>query len=435
MGLISKQEGEQLMQALENGTKGSEEAKGSEGRPAKAEGDGNAAPPQNSGHQLDALGPQLEKLLQLTEQATAVKGEIDERVKAGELTADAGKTAKADIDRGLEDAKRAVLQPGNNNDIHGHNITDDEILGSVANKLGAMDKNLDKLVGDRTDKDRSAAPPGLDNKIDELLSALKDLIASLKGGDSKEKGTADGRPDHAAAGSNSADKAIGDANRFYDDSAKPEASTEDKLSKLKDLIQKLVDMGLISKQEGEQLMQALENGTKGSEEAKGSEGRPAKAEGDGNAAPPQNSGHQLDALGPQLEKLLQLTEQATAVKGEIDERVKAGELTADAGKTAKADIDRGLEDAKRAVLQPGNNNDIHGHNITDDEILGSVATKLGAMDENLDKLAESDAKADAARGRLTEMGNKGQLSQDETAKGIAAINEKQTATELAVLKW
>jgi hypothetical protein len=49
-------------------------------------------------------------------------------------------------------------------------------------------------VGDRTDKDRSVLPPGLDNKLDELLSALKELIASLKGGDSKEKGTADGRP-------------------------------------------------------------------------------------------------------------------------------------------------------------------------------------------------------------------------------------------------
>jgi hypothetical protein len=42
------------------------------------------------------------------------------------------------------------------------------------------------------------------------------------------------------------------------------------------------------------------------------------------------------------------------------------------------------------------------------------------MDQNLDKLAASDGKADAARDRLTTQGNNGTISQEEASKGIAA---------------
>jgi hypothetical protein len=101
----------------------------------QAQGAGQANPTQGAqqsfGSQVDALGPQLEKLSQLTGHANEVKGEIDQRVKAGELSMDAGNAAKADIDRGLEDAKRAVLDMGNSNDVHGTKVSDDQILGSV----------------------------------------------------------------------------------------------------------------------------------------------------------------------------------------------------------------------------------------------------------------------------------------------------------------
>lgn len=297
---------------------------------------------------------------------------------------------------------------------------------------------------------RSGGTDALASKIDTLIDLLKEVLGKRNEGGEK-----------AGDKTSDADKAIADANKHYDNAGKGSSSDGlgDKVSDLKKLIQALIDKGIISQSEGEKLMQALDKGQAdevakaldgggnnggGAPQAQGA-GAPAQgggapqAQGAGQANPtqgaPQSFGAQVDALGPQLEKLSQLTGQANEVKGEIDQRVKAGELTLDAGNAAKGDIDRGLEDAKRAVLQLGDSNDVHGSKISDDQILGSVGDKLGAMDKNLDKLAASDGKADAARDRLTTQGNNGTISQEDASKGIAAINEKQTATELAVLKW
>jgi hypothetical protein len=313
---------------------------------------------------------------------------------------------------------------------------------------------------------RQGGVDALASKIDTLIDLLKEVLGKRNEG-----------ADKAGEKPNDADKAIADANKHYDNAGKGNSSDGlgDKISDLKKLIQELIDKGIISQSEGEKLMQALDKGQAnevakalegggnnggGAPQAQGG-GAPAQgggapqaqsggappaqgagsppAQGSGQANPAQGSqqsfGSQVDALGPQLEKLSQLTGQANDVKGEIDQRVKAGELSMDAGNTAKADIDRGLEDAKRAVLQMGDSNDVHGTKISDDQILGSVGDKLGAMDKNLDKLAASDVKADAARDRLTTQGNNGTIPQEEAARGIAAVNEKQTATELAVLKW
>jgi hypothetical protein len=305
---------------------------------------------------------------------------------------------------------------------------------------------------------RQGGTDALASKIDTLIDLLKEVLSKRNEGSDK-----------AGEKPNDADKAIADANKHYDNAGKGNSSDGlgDKISDLKKLIQELIDKGIISQSEGEKLMQALDKGQAnevakalegggnnggGAPQAQGA-GAPAQgggapqaqgagsppAQGSGQASPAQGSqqsfGSQVEALGPQLEKLSQLTGQANDVKGEIDQRMKAGELTTDAGNTAKADIDRGLEDAKRAVLQLGDSNDVHGTKISDDQILGSVGDKLGAMDKNLDKLAASDGKADAARDRLTTQGNNGTIAQEDASKGIAAVDEKQTATELAVLKW
>ncbi|MCU0909942.1 MAG: hypothetical protein MUE98_00935 [Rhodobacteraceae bacterium] len=279
------------------------------------------------------------------------------------------------------------------------------------------DRVVDKLQG-RPRFGGSQELQALGSKIDELINLLKSLVNDRK------DGTQNASNQNAG---NAGDKSIDDANKFYDDTASK--GTGDKVEDLKKLIQKLIDMGILTPEQGEKLMQALDKGLAADKVQDAVNDVLGGKSGEGSF------GNQVDTMGSQLGKLSQLADQAKEVKGEIDGMVSNGKLSAEAGDQAKADIDRAMADATKAVLDKGSSNDIHGTKISDDQILGSVGDKLGKMDANLNKLGESDSKADAARDKVKSQADSGAISQEEADKRTSAINDRQAATELAVLKW
>jgi len=300
-----------------------------------------------------------------------------------------------------------------------------------------MDANGMVAAGNKAAPEQAGTGSKIDAKIDKLLAAIAELIALKKGETGKEapkatEGAPAGRGSPAAPlgqGSSAApasdpikgaDKAYGDIGKRFDDHAK---FGED-VNGLKAKIEKLIEAGVISEAEGKQLIKALEGGLEqtGADVMKSGEGENKFAD-------------DVKALGPQLDQLSKLTGQANSVLDEISSRVDAGELSETAGAKARSNVTRGLEDARSAVLKPGDSNEIHGKSISDAEILGSVGDKLGKLDVNLDRLAASDRQADAARGKLSSMTDSGSITEKAASAGLSAINEKQTATELKVLQW
>ncbi|MGL6210830.1 MAG: hypothetical protein ACRC14_13485 [Paracoccaceae bacterium] len=448
-GELSKDEGAAIKADLDKKLKAAKDGEGTEAV-------------DKAQKEVDTLDNNLDDTKHLKARVGDVKAEIAERVETGDLTQEQADKLNAKIDQQvgavnkgevevdafigdlnvLDNKLTEKFEPGEGADPRtADNTTRDDSVGLVKefeDITAAEPKSKDEIIDDVGDEFDAIAPENeaKTKKIDELQTSIGDAKSDIddlvKSGDiSKDDGAEmkanlDDKLKAAqdGEGTEAADKALKEVDTLSNNLGKMEELNKS-VSDAKAKVDARVESGDLSKDEGAKLkatmdekVDAVQNG---------------EADADGLMT-------EIGKLDRKINNLSKLDDRAAEVTKEIDQRVKDGELSQEAGDKAKADIKENVSNTRETLL------DLDGANTSakgadgetpkrDWEVRRETVATLDEIDGHLDKLAGLDVKADAAKDRIGAQVKDGSLSKDEGAKMAAEIDAKQKATELHTLEW
>ena len=296
-------------------------------------------------------------------------------------------------------------------------------------KIDKTGKEFDDIAKDDKKKD----DPAKTKKIDELENRISDVKGEIdqrvKDGEiSKEAGESvkvklDAKLKAAkdGEGTDAADKALKEVNTL-DNNLNKAGELKDRVADVRGEIDARVESGELSKEEGEKVKAKID--------------KKIDAAANGEVEAPELI-KEINALDNNLNKLSDLNKRSDDVTGEINQRVKDGELTKEAGDKAKADISGNVGKTRENLLDLDSTNKAADDKKakSDDEVLADTGKSINDMDNYLNKLAGLDDKADAAKDRIGKQVADGTMSKDEGKKLTEQIDAKQKVTELATLEW
>ncbi len=138
----------------------------------------------------------------------------------------------------------------------------------------------------------------------------------------------------------------------------------------------------------------------------------------------QKLDNELTSTSSNLKELGMLQSKADEVMNEVESRVDNGEVSQEAAIMVYADVEEGLDVAKKATLDLNTSIDVgkFTEGVKDETIFGEFSDYLDKTDDDLNKLAQLDKKFDKVDGATSE-------------DGTPTFSDKQVRVELETLEW